>query len=640
MMENKRNPISIERIRLQGGFWGSRQEQMFHTVIMDQYHKMKRKGQFDAFRLDWEEGLSGKPHPFWDSEVYKWLEAASYCLQHTKEKQLDQITDEVIDLVVSAQHPDGYINLYYSVVEPGKKWTDLMDTHELYSAGHLMEAAVAHHEATGKRKLLEAAIRFADLIDMKFGEEPGKLRGYDGHQEVELALVKLYQTTGNEKYLRLSRFFIYERGARPLYYAYEYEQRGDVPHFVEYRLEKKLNWLEYYQVHKPLIEQDEVVGHAVRVMYFCSGIVDVARETNDVQLWEISRKMLENLITKKMYITGGAGNSHHNEGFTTDYELPNDTGYCETCAAIGLVFWTHRLLQSELNGKYGDLLERALYNNVLSGISLDGTRYFYMNPLESNGTYHREPWQGCACCPPNLSRLIGSLGQYMYSSNDREIAVHLYAQNESAFTIEGNLIRLKQMTNYPWNANVAIKLSLERQQSFALKLRIADWFEDTTVLINGVNIDLDGKITNGYLIVDQAWNDGDLLEIRAELSVKRVYSHPLIKGNLGRVALQRGPIVYCLESADQSGIDLERIHLPSSATIQANYEDHLLGGVTVLTGAAHVDSVEDWADALYRSEPPEAEKILFKAIPYFAWDNRDPGQMKVWLREKRDVHHD
>jgi DUF1680 family protein len=636
-MKDMLKPVGLESVTVNGGFWGERQQQLRETVIYDQYEKIDRRGEFRAFRLQWQSGVDPKPHFFWDSDVYKWLEAASYCLTIGNDAKLEEMVTNVIDLIASAQQPDGYINLYYMLIEPDKKWTDLMDTHELYCAGHLIEAAVAHYNATGKRKLLETACKFADLMDKKLGPEPGKLRGYDGHQEVELALVKLYQVTGNDHYLQLSRFFIMERGQRPLYYALEYENRGKPPFFVDYRLQNKIeDWREYYQVHKPVLEQDEVVGHAVRVMYFGSGIADIARETGDKELWETGKRLWRNLTAKRMYLTGGAGNSHHNEGFTKDYELPNDTGYCETCAAIGLVFWNHRMLQAECDGKYGDLLERALYNGALSGISLDGTRYFYMNPLSSDGSYHRAPFQGCACCPPNLARLIGSFGQYIYGSGESELAIHLYASSEASLEIGGKPLTVSQETGYPWNGKTTICFGCDSEVSFTLKLRIPSWLDRPIVTVNGLPVDLEANLTNGYLTLQRVWQDEDRVEVSAEMDVKRVYANPHIIGNLGRVALQRGPIVYCFESVDQPTAELECLSLPDREEIEALFDPQLLRGVVKLSGRVLVTD-EEWGDDLYRTQPPTKRICNFTAVPYYAWDNRDEGKMVVWIRENEMV---
>jgi DUF1680 family protein len=633
-MKDNLKPIDLECVVVKNGFWGARQQQLREIVIYDQYYKIDRRGEFRAFKLQWQSGVDPKPHFFWDSDVYKWLEAASYCLAIGKDRKLEEMVDDVIDLVASAQESDGYINLYYMLIEPDKKWTDLMDTHELYCAGHLIEAAVAHYKATGKRKLLETACRFADLMDSKLGPEPGQLRGYDGHQEVELALVKLFQVTGNNRYLQLSRFFIMERGQRPLYYAMEYENRGKPPFFVDYRIQNKIeDWREYYQVHKPVLEQDEVVGHAVRVMYFGAGIADIARETGDQELWETSKRLLQNLATKRMYLTGGSGNSHHNEGFTKDYELPNDTGYCETCAAIGLVFWTHRMLQAECNGYYGDLLERALYNGALSGISLDGTHYFYMNPLSSDGSYHRAPFQGCACCPPNLARLIGSFGQYIYGSSGSELAVHLYASSEATLEIGGKHLKVNQETGYPWNGKTSICFDTDGNAlTFTLKLRVPSWLDRPTITVNGLPIDLKANLSYGYLSLERVWQDGDCIEVVAELDVKRVYANPNIQGNLGRVALQRGPIVYCFETVDQQAAELESLSLPNGEAIEAVFDPQLLNGVVKLSGRVLVND-EEWGNDLYRLMPPIKRGLNFTAIPYYAWDNRENGKMMVWIRE-------
>src|SRR5512136_2068131 len=421
-MKKSFTPLSFTQVSIEDEFWAPRLRTNRERTIPLEYEQCRSTGRLDAFRLNWKPGMEPVPHIFWDSDVAKWIEAASYTLAAHPDPRLQAQLDEIISLIASAQNSDGYLNTHFTVVEPGKRWTNLRDRHELYCAGHLIEAAVAHFQATGKRTLLDVLCRYADHIDQTFGPRPGQKRGYPGHEEIELALVKLYHVTGERRYLDLSLYFVDERGRQPHYYDLEAVARGDDP--ASY-------WAKtyaYMQAHVPVREQHQVVGHAVRAMYLYSALADLAGETGDRSLLETCEELWLHLCTRNLYITGGIGPSPANEGFTADYDLPNESAYAETCASIGLVFWNHRLLQLECAGRYADMMERALYNGVLSGVSLDGEKFFYENPLASQGNHHRQAWFDCACCPPNLARLLASLGQYVYAQNDTELAVHLYVQ--------------------------------------------------------------------------------------------------------------------------------------------------------------------------------------------------------------------
>jgi len=401
--------------------------------------------------------------------------------------------------MAAAQAPDGYLNSYYQTVEPERRWTNLRDCHELYCAGHLMEAAVAYYEATGKRKFLDVMCRCADHIAAVFGPGEGQKRGYCGHEEVELALMKLFRATGEKQYMEQARYFVEERGRRPHYYDIEAAARADDPKNFHFRT------YEYCQAHKPIREQDKVVGHAVRAMYFYSGVADVAAETNDKTLLEACRRLWKNVTRQRMYVTGGIGPTRANEGFTFDYDLPNESAYAETCAAVALVFWAHRMLHLDPDSQYADVMERALYNGVLSGVSRDGEKFFYVNPLAlyppmfaPHDTFfggQRQPWFGCACCPPNLARLLASLPAYVYSSSDTEAWVHLYAAGTAALEVTGRKLTLTQETKYPWDGEVALTVTPETPATFSLALRIPAWCRKATLKVNGRPVALDRKST-------------------------------------------------------------------------------------------------------------------------------------------------
>ena len=614
-------PLELSQVTIDDAFWAPRQETNRRVTVPHEYEQCKATGRIDAFRLDWKPGQPDEPHVFWDSDLAKWIEAASYCLATRPDPGLDKLLDEVVELVASAQQPDGYLNVHYTVVEPEKRWTNLRDRHELYCAGHLIEAAVAHHQATGKRTLLDALCRYADHIGSVFG--PRKRAGYPGHEELELALVKLYRETANRRYLALSSYFVDERGRQPHFYDAEAAARGEKP---------KQYWArsyDYCQAHLPVREQDEAVGHSVRAMYLYSGMADVAAETGDAPLLAACRRLWQSTTLRKMYLTGGVGSAHHGERFTADYDLPNATAYAETCAAIGLVFFAHRMLQIEGDGRYADVMEQALYNGVLSGVSLDGKRFFYVNPLASAGTHHRQAWFGCACCPPNIARLIASLGLYVYSAAERAAWVHLYVAGTGKATIGGQTVSLTQKTDYPWSGKVRITVGVGKPASFSLMLRVPGWCRRHAVKVNGQPID--AKVTRGYARVRRRWSDGDRVDFSLAMPVERMVAHSRVAEDAGRVALQRGPIVYCLEQCDHEA-DVRAIILPDKAKLAARFDAGLLGGATIIEGKALAPAPAGRKDPLYHpAREATTRAVSIRAIPYCLWDNRAAGAMTVWM---------
>jgi DUF1680 family protein len=619
-------PVSWKAVSIDDTFWTPHVEVNREQTLPDIYQISLETGRIDNFRLNWKSGMEPPPHIFWDSDVAKWIEAVSYSLGTHPNPELEAKVDEVIRLVVAAQQPDGYLNTYFTAVEPQKRWTNLRDWHELYCAGHMIEAAVAHFQATGKRVLLDAMCRYADYIDTVFGSEPGKKRGYPGHEEIELALVKLYRVTGEKRYLHLSQYFVDERGRQPHYFDSEARQRGEDPAAFWAKT------YEYNQSHLPVREQHEVVGHAVRAMYLYSAMADLARDLPDQSLFDADQRLWNHLCTTRLYITGGPGPSRHNEGFTADYDLPNETAYAETCAAIGFVFWNYRMLQLDCNARYADMLERALYNGVLSGVSLDGHRFFYENPLASLGTHHREKWFRVACCPPNIARLLASLGQYIYAANDTDLAVHLYIQSAAQMTIGGHKVTVHQETTYPWNGTIALLLSMDEPSLFGLRLRIPGWCQEARLTVNGETFDIASHLEQGYVRVERVWQTDDRVELELAMPVERMYAHPNVRQDAGLVALQRGPLVYCLEGVDNK-VPLHRIVVPGTAELTSHFEPDVLGGVTVIHAQVPVEDDADWEGQLYRSQPVSLKPGAITAIPYYAWDNRQPGEMRVWLRD-------
>jgi DUF1680 family protein len=634
--------VGLRDVQITGGFWGDRLTTNRDATLPTVYYQSKITGRFDAWKLDWQPGQPNQPHIFWDSDGAKWIEAAAYSLTTHPDAALEAQADAVIDLIAAAQQPDGYLNVYFTVVEPEKRWTNLRDWHELYCAGHLIEAAVAYFQATGKRKLLDVLCRYADHIATVFGPGEGQKRGYPGHEEIELALIKLYRVTGEVRYLNLAKFFIDERGQQPHYYDLEAVARGESPDDYWAKTHR------YTQSHIPVRQQTEPVGHAVRACYLYSGMADVALETDDDSLTAALRQIWDNLTGTQMYITGGIGPSALNEGFTFPYDLPNETAYAETCAAIALGFWAHRMAHLERDGRYTDVLERALYNGVISGVSFEGHHFFYANPLAAYPHVHpynpryslahpdyvhyrREEWFSCACCPPNLARVLAGLGQYFYAVAEDTLFVHLYGQSAAAVELGGQSVQVTQTTDYPWDGTITLKLALDQPAAFKLALRIPGWSRSSSLKVNGQPVQAD--IIKGYAYLTREWQPGDTVTLELPMPVERVRSHPKVRENAGCIALQRGPLVYCLEEAD-NGPDLAHRVLPPDAQLTATFEADVLGGVVTISGQAQQIEPVGWDGSLYGVSAVQARPVPFKAIPYCFWANRQPGEMRVWIRER------
>jgi len=584
----------------------------------------RKTGRIRAFRL---EKSNKNYHPYFDSDFAKWIEAACYSLATTPDKNLSKTVDRVVKLVVSAQRPNGYLNTYFTVKNPSYVFKDLREQHELYSAGHLMEAAVAHFYATGKRNFLEAMMRYADYISSVFGREKGKKRGYCGHPEIELALVKLYRASGGRRFLELSSYFVNERGRKPYYFDVEASKRGEDPAAYEWWTK---NGYPEMQAHKPVREQKEAVGHAVRAVYLYSGMADVAGETGDKALFGACRRLFDDIINTKMYVTGGIGAVKKGEAFSTAYDLPNETAYAETCAAIGLVNFAHRMLRQELDSKYSDCIERALYNGVLSGVSRNGKLFFYDNPLASSGKHHRKEWYDCSCCPPNIARLFASLGGYIYSTKGADVAVHLYIGSQAKLNLAGTAVSISQKTEYPWGNKVLISVNPEEPGRFTVKLRYPGWCRKMTVQVNGKNA---GSIPKkGYLGVERLWSAGDKISIVFDMPARTVYADPRVKQDTGRAALMKGPLVYCFEEVDNPG-DAETLLLRRKSGFRVVRKAGLLGGVDIIkVKGFRVNSGKQ--KQLYSDTAPKLEECVLTAVPYFAWDNRKAGSMAVWLKVK------
>lgn len=572
---------------------------------------------------------------FQDSDVYKWLEGVAFSLRWNPDPVLEALADEAIRTIADAQQPDGYLDTYYTINGLDQRWTNLKDHHELYCAGHLIEAAVAYYQATGKRTLLDAALRFVDHIDSVIGPEEGKIHGYPGHPVIEMALMRLYAVTGEEKHLRLAEYFVDQRGQAPLFFREEDERRGASNYWdstLGYR---------YYQAEKPVREQADAEGHAVRAMYLYSGMADIALRTGDEELAAACRRLWESATKRRMYITGGLGSSEYGEAFTFDYDLPNDTCYTETCAAIGLVFFARRMLRLETRGEYADVMERALYNGVISGMQLDGKKFFYVNPLEvvpeaCRKDHHkihvkpeRQKWFGCACCPPNIIRLLASLEDYVSDDAKDALYVHLYMGGR----IQSEKMALRVETEYPWNGSVRLTVEAEEPVKREIALRIPGWCRKWTIRVNG-EADT-AQVHNGYVHLSREWQADDIIELDLEMEPVLVNANPKVRECIGKAALMRGPLVYCLEEAD-NGPDLHTLYLARKPEISWQWESGLLGGVVTLSADGCRMSAGTDEPLYYEADPEiktEMKAVRMKLIPYYAWANRGTGEMRVWVNK-------
>lgn len=578
---------------------------------------------------------------FQDSDVYKWLEAVAYSLKEKMDENLKDLADEVVDLIAEAQEDDGYLSTYFTIDAPERKYRCLNESHELYCAGHFMEAAVAYYDAVKNQKVLDTACCLADCIDRNFGREEGKIHGYDGHEEVEIGLLRLYEATGDKRYLQLSCYFLEERGKDPYFLSRQKAEEQRPP-----LIEGMDQWpLEYYQVHKPALEQTTAEGHAVRLVYLCTAMAQAARETKNEKMLEACRKLWRNIVDKRMYITGGIGSTVHGEAFTTDYDLPDDTMYCETCASIGLVFFAHQMLKNETYGEYADVMERALYNTVLAGMALDGKHFFYVNPLEvvpekvkkDPGKSHVKPvrpqWLGCACCPPNLARLLASVDEYVYIQKENTILANLFMNCESSFQMPKGECTITQKTNYPWDGNVEFIISSTAEEPMTFAVRIPGWTDNCMIKMNGRTLSLEVK--NGYVFFEKAFA-ADHIQIEFEMKPKRWYANPHVSNENGKTALSRGPLIYCMEGAD-NGDCLHLLELKEDEEIQYSYEENLLGGVGTLHTCGMKLDLGHSDMPLYLSRHFETEKVKkkIKWVPYYSWANRGENEMSVWIREEK-----
>ena len=570
---------------------------------------------------------------FQDSDFAKWIEAVGYSLAQKPDPQLERIADEAIDIVCAAQYEDGYLDTFYIINNPKERFTNLKDHHELYCLGHLIEGAIAYYQGTGKDKLLKAAMGYADCVVQHFGPEEGKCKGYPGHEIAELALARLYEVTGESRYLKLSQFFIDQRGHQPYYFTLEQKDKPE----EEGSPEK----YHYYQSHRPVREQEDAAGHAVRAVYLYSGMAEVAKHTLDDGLFAACERLWDNIEHRKLYINGGIGASPEGEAFSYDYYLPNDKMYNETCASIGLIFFARRMLEITPKARYGDVMERALYNGVISGMALDGKSFFYVNPLEvepegckkdaqrKHVALPRQKWFGCACCPPNLARLISSIASYAYSEKEDTIYMHLYIGGNIHKKVGDKSVQLQVESDYPWKDEIKVTLGMEEDTDFTIAVRIPGWCSNAKLQVNGKDAIAERK--DGYAYLSRVWSHGDVISLIVPMKPMYYQANTKVRADIGKVALLRGPMVYCLEEAD-NGADLHLLEVDVKASIVEKPEQGSLGEIIRLQAKGR-RIAENREGLLYQPfEGYNYREVSLHYIPYYAWCNRGVGEMTVYTR--------
>lgn len=619
--------------------WEVMNDQANINIADDPQNNGQDKNSHAIANLKIAAGLESGHHygfPFQDTDVYKWLEAAAYSFSYHQDDNLKKMTDELIDLIADAQDDDGYLSTYFQIDAPERKFKRLQQSHELYTMGHYIEAGVAYYQATGNQKALQIAERMADCIDKNFGLKDGQIHGYDGHPEIELALARLFEATQEQRYLDLAHYFLNQRGQNPEFFDEQIKADGVDRDLIAGMRDFPRR---YYQAAEPIKDQETADGHAVRVVYLCTGMAMVARHTGDQELLAACKRFWNDIVKRRMYITGNIGSTTTGEAFTYDYDLPNDTMYGETCASVGMSFFAKEMLKIEAKGEYGDILEKELFNGSLSGMSLDGKHFFYVNPLEADPTAsklnpgkshiltHRADWFGCACCPANLARLITSVDQYIYTVHDNTILSHQFIANEASFS-DG--VTVTQTNNFPWQGDIKYHLENANHKTYQFGIRVPQWSQDEfSVAVNGQNVDAtieDGFI---YLTIDQ---DNVDIELTLNMATKLMRSNNRVKANFGQVAVTRGPLVYAAEEADNEA-PLWDYHVNTKDDTTYDYQEETLGGVGVITVPATREQLESTDDALYKSidDVPNEIDTQLTLVPYYSWANRLNGQMRVWL---------
>lgn len=646
MEKNRLQNIQLGGIRIHDAFW-DRYINLVEDVILpfewelinDRVPGAEKSYCMHNFRVAC--GLEESEHQgmvFQDTDVAKWLEAVAYSLAKKSNPQLEKIADEAIDLIAGAQCEDGYLNTYYTT--GGKKrWSDLFEGHELYTAGHLIEAAVAYYEATGKEKILDVVCRMADNLCEVFGPEEDKLHGYPGHPEVELALIRLYRLTGKKDYLQLADYFIRTRGEQPCYFESEKNyQKGEFifPEFKDFTFD-------YCQADKPLKDQKVAEGHAVRAVYLYSAMADLAWEKQDAALLAQCETLWEDIVNRQMYVTGSIGSAAYGERFTVDYDLPNNTNYSESCATIGLAMFSNRMFRNTRDGKYMDTVERALYNTLLAGIALDGKHFFYVNPLEvvpevaeNNPTMRhvkteRQLWFGVACCPPNITRTLASLGNYMFDVQKDTCFVNLYISSDVEAPLEHGNFRFSLQANYPESGCIQIFVQEASGTEQTLAVRIPEYAaEGWKIRVNGKPVQ--GEPQKGYLYITRNWAEGDVVQISLKVRFRYIYCNPKVRDDIGKVCIMRGPLVYCFEEAD-NGPYLAGCRIQTQKQICESRDSNLLGGTLCAEVSGERIDYSKAPDCLYGPEKPVYRETRLRAIPYCSWNNRGKGEMQVWMMD-------
>ena len=613
----KVQPVPIESVRIEAGFWRGWLDRLYNVTLPTQHAQCEVTGRLDNIRR--VSGRSDAPFRgryYDESDVYKWLEAASWSLAGREDRALRALVDGLVDDIAAAQQPDGYLHTYFALDRAGQRYTDLINMHELYCAGHLIQAGIAHHRATGTETLLDVAVRLADHICAEFG--PDARETADGHPEIELALVELARETGQRAYAERARFFLHQRGQQP-------------PRLGGYR---------YLQDHQPPVEQRDIAGHAVRAIYLACGLADAGLELKDRDLWDAAGRLWHSAYATKAYVTGGLGAHHSGESFGAAFELPNRSSYAESCAAVAGVMWNWRLLAGTGEARYADWMETTLYNGVLAGLALDGEHYFYVNPLSAAAEYARQAWFDCACCPPNLARLLASLPGYLYGVSERALWVHHFAAGRVDADVPGSgRLSLEVDTDYPWSGEVRFTVRRAPAGPVELRLRVPGWCDAASVRVAD---DAERSLAAGsYTALRRVWEPGDQVTLRLPMPPRRLVSDQRVEANLGRVALARGPLIYCVESHDRPGLEQNAFALPDDAPVAAGAGDDRLPGMTLLDTEAVVLGESHRSAPLYQplaaAGPPPTERVPIRAVPYFAWANRGPSTMDVWLRRQAAV---
>lgn len=652
MMVKEKN--KMETIEITSSFWNNYRELIVKEVLPYQWEVMNDSADINITHepggndehqehshaiqnLEIAAGLKKGNHNgyvFQDTDVYKWLEAAAYSLKYHPDNDLQKITDQLIDLIADAQEDDGYLVTFFQIEAPDRKFARLKQSHELYTMGHYIEAGIAYYEVTGNQKALDIAIRMADCLVKNFGRSKQQIPGYDGHPEIELALARLYELTNEQQYLDLAEFYINERGQDDFF-----DRQIQADGLDRDLIDGMKNFpLTYYQAAEPVRKQQTAEGHAVRVVYLCTGMAQVARLTGDQSLLETCQRFWKNIVNQKMYITGGIGSTNIGESFTGNYDLPNDTMYGETCASVGMAFFAKEMLNLEANGEYGDVLEKELFNGILSGISLDGTHFFYVNPLQADteisehnpSRQHvlnkRAEWFGCACCPSNVARIVASVDQYVYTVKDELVLSHQFISNQASFS---NGLAIQQESNYPWEGNIRYTITNSASMDRTLGIRIPEWSQQNAKLsVNGQVEDLVLDKGFVYFTIPQGETKVDLL---LDMTIKKYQANDKVVYDFGKVAIQRGPLVYCAEETDQQQ-DVWKYTLTHAADY--HFEAQLLGGVGVIQAEAKVRN-EESTSLLYREyRAPSYSEGMLRLVPYYAWANRDSKNMEVWINQE------